>query len=226
MESLQTKIGVYPRMSDSSLSNASEPTQAHQHQTELEVMGTRLKMLRKSRNYSQRELARRAGLTHTTISAIEAGRIDPALGTLRRILMACDMRMGAFFQPASEEPPTAVVTRGQIATISSGGGHSNHGRPEGRVHMRYIAAHIPERRLEITQEIYEVGADTGEQPLTHEGEEGGIIIRGMFELLLGDKTYTLGPGDSYYFCSTMPHRFRNIGSEEGEIINAASPPTF
>ena len=80
--------------------------------------------------------------------------------------------------------------------------------------------------LEITQEIYDAGADTGEDLLTHEGQEGGIVIRGTFELTLGDAVHTLAPGDSYYFASTIPHRFRNVGNEQGEIINAASPPTF
>jgi transcriptional regulator with XRE-family HTH domain len=183
------------------------------HAAELKAMGERLKALREDKSYSQRELARRSGLTHTTISAIEAGRIDPSLGTLRRILGACEVRMGEFFQSSSGL--AAVMPREQIATISSGG-----------VHMRYVAPRTPDRLLEITQEIYDAGADTGDDLLSHEGQEGGVVIRGNFELTLGDKQYTLGPGDSYYFASTIPHRFRNTGKEEGEIINAASPPTF
>lgn len=152
-------------------------------------------------------------MTHTTISAIEGGRIDPSLGTLRRVLAACGVRMGEFFQQSTG--PTEVTTRDQIATITSGG-----------VHMRYVAPRTPDRMLEITQEIYDVGADTGEELLTHEGQEGGIVIRGTFELTLGTAKHTLRAGDSYYFASTIPHRFRNIGDIEGEIINAASPPTF
>lgn len=183
------------------------------HAAELKAMGERLQALRKGKNYSQRELARRSGLTHTTISAIEAGRIDPSLGTLKRILSACEVRMGEFFQPT--QGLTAVVQREQIATVTSGG-----------VHMRYVAPRTPDRLLEITQEIYDAGADTGDDLITHEGQEGGIVIRGNFELTLGDKQYALGPGDSYYFASTIPHRFRNVGKQEGEIINAASPPTF
>jgi transcriptional regulator with XRE-family HTH domain len=188
--------------------SASDP-----HHAELQAMGLRLKALREDKGFSQRELARRAGLTHTTVSAIEHGRIDPSLGTLRRILTACDQRMGEFFQPA--EGMRAVMSRDQIATITSGG-----------VHMRYVAPRTPDRLLEITQEIYDVGADTGEDLLVHEGQEGGLVIRGHFELTLGDTIHQLGPGDSYYFASTIPHRFRNIGTEQGEIVNAASPPTF
>ena len=58
------------------------------------------------------------------------------------------------------------------------------------------------------------------------GQEGGVVIRGTLELTLGDAKHLLRPGDSYYFASTIPHRFRNVGEVEGEIINAASPPRF
>jgi len=183
------------------------------HADELRAVGSRLKALREDKGFSQRELARRAELTHTTIAAIEGGRIDPSLGTLRKILSACGVRMGDFFQQGVA--PKAVLSREQVTTISSGG-----------VHMRYVAPRIADRLLEITQELYDAGADTGEDLLTHEGQEGGIIIRGTFELTLGDAVHTLRPGDSYYFASTIPHRFRNVGTEQGEIINAASPPTF
>jgi len=188
-------------------------TEEDRYAAELSGIGKRIKSLRQSKGYSQRELARRAGLTHTTISSIEAGRIDPSLGTLKRVLGACGLRMGEFFQQTSDL--VAVARREQIATVSSGG-----------VHMRYVAPRTADRLLEITQEIYDAGADTGDDLLTHEGQEGGIVIRGTFELTLGDTKHVLRPGDSYYFASTIPHRLRNIGEVEGEIINAASPPTF
>lgn len=191
----------------------SSPDVEDPHEAELKAIGERLKVLRQEKGFSQRELARRAGLTHTTISAIEGGRIDPSLGTLKRILGACEVRMGEFFQQGASLK--AVTPRDQIATVTSGG-----------VHMRYVAPRTADRLLEITQEIYDAGADTGEDLLTHEGQEGGVVIRGSFELTLGDVKHILEPGDSYYFASTIPHRFRNVGDEEGEIINAASPPTF
>jgi mannose-6-phosphate isomerase-like protein (cupin superfamily) len=43
---------------------------------------------------------------------------------------------------------------------------------------------------------------------------------------VGGESRILGPGDAYYFKSTLPHRFRNLGREECEIVSASSPPTF
>lgn len=154
-----------------------------------------------------------SGLTHATISMIEADKIDSSLGTLKKLLNACNVKMWEFFQ---QDESGSVVTLGEsIVTIRSKG-----------VRMRYVAPRTKNRLLEITQEIYEPGADTGKDVLAHEGQEGGIILRGTFELILGNAKHVLKSGDSYYFSSIIPHRFRNIGEEEGELINAASPPTF
>src|SRR5690606_25810198 len=126
----------------------------------------------------------------------------PSLGTLKSLLAACNVSMSDFFRGDS---PTSVVTEShKINTVSSGG-----------VHMRYVAPAGPGRVLQITQELYDVGADTGTKPLRHEGQEGGIVIRGVFELLLGDERYILKAGDSYYFDSSTPHRLRNVGDEQG-----------
>jgi mannose-6-phosphate isomerase-like protein (cupin superfamily) len=80
--------------------------------------------------------------------------------------------------------------------------------------------------MAILHERYGPGADTGEQMLAHAGEEGGVIVRGRIELSVGGEARVLGPGDAFYFRSSLPHRFRNTGAEECEIVSASSPPVF
>jgi len=62
--------------------------------------------------------------------------------------------------------------------------------------------------------------------LAHAGEEGGVIVKGKIELSVGGDSRILGPGDAYYFKSSIPHRFRNPERDECEIVSASSPPTF
>jgi mannose-6-phosphate isomerase-like protein (cupin superfamily) len=62
--------------------------------------------------------------------------------------------------------------------------------------------------------------------LAHAGEEGGVIVKGTIELTVGGDTRLLEAGDAYYFKSSIPHRFRNPGSEDCELVSASSPPTF
>jgi len=80
--------------------------------------------------------------------------------------------------------------------------------------------------MQILHERIEVDADSGVDMLRHESEEGGIVIHGRIELTVGGETQVLEPGDAYYFDSRIPHRFRNIGDDDAEIISACSPPAL
>jgi mannose-6-phosphate isomerase-like protein (cupin superfamily) len=80
--------------------------------------------------------------------------------------------------------------------------------------------------MSVIRERYAPGADTGADMLRHEGEEGGVVVRGRIELTVGGESRVLGPGDAYYFTSAIPHRFRNTGHEPCEIVSASTPPTF
>ena len=53
---------------------------------------------------------------------------------------------------------------------------------------------------------------------------GGVVVRGHIELNVAGETRQLGPGDGYYFRGSLPHRFRNLGVEDCEIVSATSPP--
>ena len=53
-----------------------------------------------------------------------------------------------------------------------------------------------------------------------------VVVTGRIEITVGGRKRVLGPGDAYYFDSTLPHRFRNPDDEECVIISANTPPTF
>jgi mannose-6-phosphate isomerase-like protein (cupin superfamily) len=94
------------------------------------------------------------------------------------------------------------------------------------VELRLVGGRLGQRGMSILHERYAPNADTGEEMLTHAGEQGGVIVKGKIELTVGGESRILGPGDAYYFKSSLPHRFRNVGRDECEIVSASSPPTF
>ena len=49
-------------------------------------VGARLKTIRKLKGLSQRELAKRAGVTNSTISMIEKNSVSPSVSSLKKVL--------------------------------------------------------------------------------------------------------------------------------------------
>ncbi|WP_163574602.1 cupin domain-containing protein [Halomonas faecis] len=178
-------------------------------------VGSRLRELRQARRLSQRELAKRAGVTNSTISLIEQNSVSPSVSSLKKILDALPVSISTFFAGDEPAPPHHFYAAGELTEIG-----------DGHLSWRLVAARRPDRRMSIIHERYPPGADSGEEMLEHEGEEGGVVIAGRIELTVGDEVEELGPGDAYYFDSRLPHRFRNRGSEECVIVSANSPPSF
>ena len=164
---------------------------------------------------SQRQLAKRAGVTNGTISLIEQNRVSPSISSLRKVLAGIPMSLGDFF--TRDFSNTAKVFYGKNELTNLG---------DRNVQLRLVAANRRDRALSVMHEIYAPGADTGEEMLSHDGEEGGVVVRGRIEITVGGSRRELGPGEAYYFDSSVPHRFRNLGDEACEIVSANSPPTF
>lgn len=178
-------------------------------------VGTHLKNVRTMYGLSQRELAKRAGVTNGTISLIEQNRVSPSISSLKKVLDGIPMSLAEFFTLDLQADPQVFYGREELTDIG-----------DGQVSLRLVAAKRANRALAIMHEHYRPGADTGDDMLSHKGEEGGIILSGRIELTVGGQSRILGPGDAYYFSSAVPHRFRNAGSESCEIISACTPPTF
>ena len=65
-------------------------------------IGERLKTIRGIYNFSQRELARRAGVTNSTISLIEQNRVSPSVDSLKKVLEGFPMSLIDFFTMDTE----------------------------------------------------------------------------------------------------------------------------
>lgn len=178
-------------------------------------VGGHLKAVRTMYGLSQRELAKRAGVTNGTISLIEQNRVSPSISSLKKVLDGVPMSLAEFFTLDLDTNPQVFYAKEELTDIG-----------DGQVTLRLVAAKRANRTMTIMHERYRPGADTGEDMLSHKGEEGGIVLSGRIELSVGGQARVLAAGDAYYFASTLPHRFRNVGDEPCEIISASTPPTF
>lgn len=195
---------------------AEEPATEKDTETEPPTgVGTRLRVVRNLYGLSQRELARRAGVTHGTISLIESERVSPSVASLKKVLDGIPLSLSEFFTFDTRESRRIFYSADELPDMGSGD-----------IVFRLVGADRQQRAMTVLHECYAPGADTGEAMLSHDGEEGGVVIRGEIELTVAGQQRTLGPGEAYYFESRLPHRFRNAGNAPCEIISANAPPSL
>ena len=180
-------------------------------------VGVRLQTIRKLKGLSQRELAKRAGVTNSTISMIEKNSVSPSISSLKKVLGGIPMSLVEFFSPDFEQDSdTQVVYKAsELIDIS-----------DGAVSMKLVGKAHPSRAIAFLDETYPPGADTGLDMLAHQGEETGMLVEGQLELTVNGQTYVLETGDSYYFESSKPHRFRNPFDAPARLISATTPANF
>jgi len=182
----------------------------------MEDIGIRLKKVRVTHNLSQRQLAKSSGVSNAMICLIERGRNKPSLGLLKNLLDVFPISVSEFFSlELQEEPAKVFYKKDELTEIGND-----------LISYRQLGSNALKNNLQLMYERYQPSADTGRSMITHEAEEGGIVISGHLEVTVGDKTQTLGPGDAYLFNSRTPHRFRNIGKVECILVSSCTPPSF
>jgi len=182
--------------------------------SELDV-GQRLKFVRDKLGLSQRALALKAGVAHSSLSLIESGGSNPSVGALKRILDGIPMELSEFFSFEMEKRESYFFRADELVEIG-----------KEKISYKLVGARIKNRSLQMLHETYQPGTDTGRIMLSHEGEECGIILAGELEVSVGGQKRILKKGEAYYFDSNQEHRFRNIGLEKCELVSACTPPSF
>ncbi|KAE9627673.1 cupin domain-containing protein [Parasedimentitalea maritima] len=185
-------------------------------------VGGRLKAIRQQFGFSQRQLADSAGVPHGQISMIETNRSSPSVASLRKILGGFGITMSEFFEPDSVATSQIFFTPGELRDLTSLLYQDGKDTPQ-KIAIKQVGD-AKAHGLQILQERYEAGADTGETMIEHDANEGGIVVSGEIEITVGDTISILKAGDAYLFNSREPHRFRNISDRAAEVISACTPP--
>jgi quercetin dioxygenase-like cupin family protein/DNA-binding XRE family transcriptional regulator len=178
----------------------------------LEV-GRRLKELRRERDMTLAEVADATGLSGSFLSMVEQGKSDISMGRLTRLAALFGASV-ADFATSARDPITTRAGHARSVVSSDEGLRVELFTPVGElVMMPYKTEFSP-------------GGGTIEMA-SHRGEEFFYVLEGEITLELegiGESTYHAG--DSVYFHSETPHRFRNSGDQPAHIVGAVSPPSL
>jgi transcriptional regulator with XRE-family HTH domain len=194
-------------------------------------LGERVRNARKAKGLGLRELARKVDLSASFMSQIETGKVNPSVRALYAIVSELGISLDEVFAPPTEP---VRVQRGE------GRGHVNHLRDieaseeAGHVQRsderpavelewgvrweRMTPRNVP--GVEFVYNYYPPGSEStpADSLVRHTGKEWGVVLKGQLGLTVGFYEYLLGPGDSAFFDSTVPHRLHNDGAEVVEAI--------
>jgi len=141
---------------------------------------------------SQRELAKRAGVTNGLISLIEQNRVSPSVSSLRKVLDGIPMALAEFFTLDLAGKPEVFFPRSELADIGTGA-----------VELRLVGGRLANRSMAILHERYPP-MRTPARDAGARRRRGGVIVKGKIELSVGGESRILSPATR----TTSRARFR------------------
>ncbi|MEV4218550.1 XRE family transcriptional regulator [Nonomuraea sp. NPDC049725] len=164
-------------------------------------VGPRLRALRKARGATLAALAGETGLTASTLSRLENGRLRPTLEQLLPLARA----HGVPLDDLVAAPPT--------------------GDP--RIHLRPVRRHglvmVPLTRRAGGVQAYKVvyppaGRESTTKLQAHEGYEWFYVLDGEARFVLGEREFRLGAGEAAEYDTRVPHWIGSAGSRPAEVL--------
>jgi DNA-binding transcriptional MerR regulator/mannose-6-phosphate isomerase-like protein (cupin superfamily) len=175
------------------------------------ALGPRLRRLRTQRGRSLADVAAAAGISVGFLSALERSQMSASVGTLRRLARYYRTNILDFFD--ATELNTRLVRPSKRKVLEAGPG----------VRMELLAW----GNKVMEPHLFRIKANAGSgESYAHEGEEFLFVLRGELQIALDGEEYHLKRGDSFYFESATPHRWKNPGRSETWLLWINTPPTF
>jgi transcriptional regulator with XRE-family HTH domain len=177
------------------------------------AVGARLRTVREQSGMSQRELAKRAGVTNATISLIEQESHAPSLASLHRILNAIPISMAEFFALPTSQKNVLIYDKDELVAVT-----------RGAAALSVMASERRDKKLQLFSERYAPGASTGEELIVHDGETAAFIIQGSMELEVDGVVRRIDSGGGFHLIGKQPYRLKNIGRSDAIVVCACTPP--
>jgi transcriptional regulator with XRE-family HTH domain len=166
---------------------------------DLVALGERVRRERLERNLTLDELAARAGVSRSMISAVESGGKAPTIVVLHRIASGLGIGMTRLM---GESAPARIIVRRRaeqpVVTDPSGWERLN------------LAPAIPGLDFEFMRTTIPAGVDAGLFPPHAPGSREHIAVEsGVLTLVIDGERHELAAGDSISYAADCQHQFIN-----------------
>jgi len=188
----------------------------HQPPKDLETLGADMRALRKSRGLTLVEMAESLGRSVGWLSQVERDKSEPSISDLRQIAKVLDVPMSMLFGHSS----APVAEQGYIVRSGSR-------RPMGSGEEGLIEELLSP---DLTDDFEMVHSTFRPQsamqvPADRPTQEVGYIVSGRLDLRIGDRQFTVGPGDSFRI-KHEPYQWSNPYDEPAVAVWVIAPPVY
>jgi DNA-binding transcriptional MerR regulator/quercetin dioxygenase-like cupin family protein len=175
------------------------------------AIGAHLRQLRAQRRLSLVQVAKAVGISVGFLSALERSQMSGSVGTLRKLARFYKTNILDFFD--ASEASSRQVRPSQRKVLEAGNG----------VRMELLAW----GNAVMEPHLFRIAPEAGSgESYAHEGEEFIYVLSGELQISVDGEEYRLNSGDSFYFESATPHRWKNPGRKETLLLWVNTPPTF
>ena len=176
-------------------------------------LGSRIASFRQKNGISLEQMAQRTGLEQSFLQAVEEKDLYPSLGPLLKIARTLGVRLGTFLDDhVSQDPLIVRLAERQQELVT-------HRGDQGPVDTVFYSLGRGKTDRHMEPFFVEIEPHQGDSTKlsSHEGEEFIVVVQGQVELTYGQEIFTLGPGDSMYYNSVVPHHLTAAGGAKASI---------
>lgn len=152
----------------------------------------RLRELRVQRGMTLQEVGERAGIDVSTLSRLESGKRRLALDHLPRLARALSVSTDELLQAAPTQDPRVRGTA-----------HTHHGVTYWPLTRQGPASGLHAFKIRVSARRRTPPTDLP----VHEGQDWMYVLAGRMRLILGERDFTIGPGQAVEFSTWTPHWF-------------------
>jgi transcriptional regulator with XRE-family HTH domain len=173
-------------------------------------IGPKVKKLRQEQRLSLQQLAVKAEVSAAAIHKIERNDMVPTITTLLKVATALGHPVTDFVEQASGQPePVAFTPASERPALFT---------PHVGLALAGISGPDAPFRSAVALATVEPGADSGDKPLLHAGEELIFTLEGTLVFDIAGARHEVGVGDALHFLGDQPHHWVNEGPSEARVL--------
>ncbi|ABV93297.1 putative transcriptional regulator [Dinoroseobacter shibae DFL 12 = DSM 16493] len=175
-------------------------------------LGSRVRDLRKARNWTLEQAAGQAGLARSTLSKIENGQMSPTYEALKKLADGLEITIPQLFTP-----PRKAQVNGRMAITRSDAGEAH---PTATYEHELLAATLTKKTmLPYRARVRARNFEEFDGWVRHDGEEFLYVLTGAIRLITEFyEPVEMRRGDSAYYDASMGHNVISISEDDASIL--------